>query len=312
MRRFSRAFTFGIALLLGAATAQAEGTPIPHGTLELIADKQWLPRGGAIDVGLHFQLETGWHIYWVNPGDSGEPPRVEWQLPAGVAAGAVEWPTPRRFETSSSIVDYGYVDAVLLIVPLHVDSNLAAQPAARIGADLRLLICSHEMCIPGKAQLSLTLAVKSQAPAADARNADLFSAARKSLPERAPANWKFSVADAKDSFVLSVDGARDPTAGREIAQAVFFPLAESQIENSAPQKLLLQAYGFTLTLRKSDQLLKRIERLRGVLVIFDDHAHDDHSHEGHTQENRGYLIDVSISERGTAQTGARKRSQTVQ
>ena len=128
--------------MLCAATARAEGTAIPRGTLELIADGQWLPAGSEIDAGLHFQLEKGWHIYWINPGDSGEPPRVNWQLPSGVTAGAtesggIEWPTPQRFQTSSSIVDYGYVDAVLLIVPLHVDASLAAQATARIGADVQ-------------------------------------------------------------------------------------------------------------------------------------------------------------------------------
>lgn len=207
MRAVFRALPLGLALLLWA-TARADSAPIPHGTLELIADKQWLPAGGAIDVGLHFQLEKGWHIYWINPGDSGEPPRMNWQLPSGITVGAMEWPTPQRFQTSSSIVDYGYVDAVVLIVPLHVDANVAAQATARIGADVKLLICSREMCVPGKAQLSLTLPVKSQATAIDARNAELFTATRKSLPRPAPANWKLSVAGEKDSFVLAVDVGR--------------------------------------------------------------------------------------------------------
>lgn len=297
MRAVFRALPFALAFLLWAATARADSTPIPHGALELIADKQWLPVGGAIDVGLHFQLEKGWHIYWVNPGDSGEPPRVSWQLPSGITAGAteagkIEWPTPQRFQTSSSIVDYGYVDAVLLIVPLHVDANVAAQATARIGADVRLLICSHEMCVPGKAQLSLTLPVKSQPAVVDARNAELFTATRKSLPRPAPANWKLSATDTKDSFVLSVDVGHqvahrvgDPVAGLQIAQAVFFPLAESQIENSAEQKLLPQSNGFRLTLRKSDQLTKPIARLKGVLVLSGDQA---------------YLIDVPLGVRPAA------------
>jgi DsbC/DsbD-like thiol-disulfide interchange protein len=271
MRAVFIALSFGLALLLWAATARAEGTPIPHGTLELIADKQWLPSGGAIDIGLHFQLEKGWHIYWVNPGDSGEPPRVAWQLPSGITAGAIEWPTPQRFQTSSSIVDYGYVDSVLLIVPLHVDAGLAGQATAYIAADVRLLICSHEMCVPGKALVSLTLPVKSQAAPAESRNSDLFAAARKSFPQAAPANWKLSASDAKDSLVLSVAGNHN--AVHQVTQAVFFPLSESQIENSAEQKLLPQANGFRLTLRKSDQLLKPIARLKGVLVISSDAAY---------------------------------------
>lgn len=272
---------------MGAASAQAEGTPIPHGTIELIAANQWIAAGHKFDLGLRFQLENGWHIYWVNPGDSGEPPRVEWQLPPGLTAGSMEWPTPRRLETSS-IVDYGYEDVVLLIVPMHAEASLAAQQPVRLGAEVRLLVCSHAMCIPGKAELSLTLSIKSQPPAPDARTIDLFAATRKSLPRPAPGNWRFSVADAIDSFVLSVNLGHQIT-GHQITQAVFFPLAESQIENAAPQKLLAVAAGFRLTLRKSDQLLKPLDRLKGVLVLSAD---------------RAYLIDVPLSKPGAARSSS--------
>jgi len=284
---FYRALTCGAALLLCAASAQAEGTPIPHGTLELIARNQWIAAGQTLDLGLRFQLEKGWHIYWVNPGDSGEPPHVEWQLPAGLTAGAMEWPTPRRLETAS-IVDYGYEDTVLLIVPLHAAASLAAQQPARLGAEVKLLVCSHEMCIPGKAELSLTLPVKTQPAAPDAGTVDLFTAARKAMPRPAPGNWRFRLADANDSFVLSVNLGHQIT-GHRVTQAIFFPLAESQIENAAPQELLPVATGFRLTLRKSDRLLKPIERLKGLLVLSAD---------------RSYWIDVPLGKPGAARSKA--------
>jgi len=166
---------------------------------------------------------------------------------------------------------------VTLIVRVHAESSLAEQPLARLGAEIRVLVC-REMCIPGRTQLSLTLPVKSRPPAPDVRTRELFAAARKDLPRPAPQNWKFSVDDAKDSFVLSAN------PGTQIMQAVFFPLAEVQIDNSAPQILQPLASGFRLTLRKSDQLLKSIERLKGVLVFSGNHA---------------YLVDVPVSERGT-------------
>lgn len=266
-----------VSLVLCSIAAQAAGTPIPHGTLELVAENQSIAPGHDVYLGLHFQLEKGWHIYWVNPGDSGEPPRVKWQLPAGLSAGAMEWPTPRRLGTPT-IVDFGYEDEVTLIVPMHADAKLASQGPEQLGAEVKVLVC-REICIPGKAQLSLTLPVKSQAPVPDARTSGLFAVARKSLPQPAPRNWKFSVGDAKDSLVLSAN------VGHQISQAVFFPLAESQIDNAAPQKLLPEAAGFRLTLRKSAQLLKPIERLKGVLVLSAD---------------RAYFIDAPLSKPGAA------------
>jgi DsbC/DsbD-like thiol-disulfide interchange protein len=254
----------GAAVLLFAACTQAATTPIPHGTLELIAENQWIAPGHTLNVGLHFQLEKGWHVYWVNPGDSGEPPRLTWHLPPGIAVGPMEWPTPRRLGTAT-IADFGYEDAVTLIVPVHAAASLPAKQPAQLAADVKVLVC-REMCIPGKAQISLTLPIKSQPSPPDSRTSELFAAARKSLPQQAPRNWKFSLTDTKDSFVLSAN------IGRQITQAVFFPLAESQIDNAGQQKLAPTSAGFQLELRKSDQLLKPIERLKGVLVLAADQS----------------------------------------
>lgn len=276
---FSPAPVFLVTLLLSAAGAQAAGSPIPHGTLELITENQWVAPGHEFSLGLHFQLEKGWHIYWVNPGDSGEPPRVTWQLPTGLTAGEIEWPIPLRLGTSS-IVDFGYEDAVMLIVPIHAEASMATQRPVRLGADVKVLVC-REMCIPGKTQLSLTLPIKSQQPVLDARTRNLFAATRKSLPRSASPNWRFTVEDARGSFVLSAN------LGHQISRAMFFPLAESQIDNATPQKLSPVAAGFRLTLRKSDQLLKPIKRLKGVLVL-SDHA---------------YLIDVPLGKPGAARNG---------
>ena len=229
---------------------------------------------------MHFQLEKGWHIYWINPGDSGEPPRVTWQLPPGLTPEAMEWPAPRRLG-AFRIVDFGYEDAVMLIAPIQAEISLPAQRPAQLGAEVRVLVC-REVCIPGKVRLSLTLPIKSQPPAPDSRTRDLFAAARKSLPRPAPGNWRLSVDDANDSFVLTAN------LGHQITRAIFFPLAESQIYNTTPQKLLPRAAGFRLKLRKSDRLLRPIERLKGVLVLTAD---------------RAYLIDVPLSKPGAARNG---------
>jgi hypothetical protein len=175
-------------------------------------------------------------------------------------------------------VDFGYEDAVMLIVPVHVEASLAAHESARLGAEVTVLVC-REMCIPGKAQLWLTLPIKSEPPLPDARTMVQFTATRKSLPRPVPGNWRFSLDNRDDSFVLTAN------LGHPIKQAIFFPLAESQIDNGAPQRLVPVTAGFRLTLEKSDQLLKPIERLKGVLVLSAD---------------RAYLIDVPLSKPGAA------------
>ena len=246
---------------------------IPHGTADFVAENQWITPGRQTYLGINFQLEKGWHIYWLNPGDSGQPPRVEWHLPTGLRAGEIEWPAPRRLG-NSTIVDFGYDDAVMLLVPIRASSTLPANPAVQLGAQLRVLVC-REICIPGSAQLSLTLPIKSMPPEVDTRSSELFTAARRSLPRRAPGDWEFHVSDQKDSFVLT------GKLGRQATRATFFPFEESQVDNAAPQKVVPAPTGFQLTLRKSDELLKPIKRLKGVLEL---------------SPNQAYVIDVAVSD----------------
>jgi thiol:disulfide interchange protein DsbD len=269
---FAATLILGLVLLERTAGAQATAVPIPHGTLELVTEDQWIAPGHEFRLGLNYKLEKSWHIYWVNPGDSGEPPRVEWKLSAGLTPGAIEWPTPQRLGTSG-IVDFGYEENVMLIVPMRADRSVADQQSVEVGAEVKVLVC-REICIPGKVQLSLALPIKSQPPASEIRTSGLFAASRKSLPQPAPTNWKFNVYEGKESFILVAN------LGHRISSAVFFPLNESQISNSASQRVVPVGTGFRMTLQKSDQLLKPIARLKGVLVLSAD---------------RAYLIDVPVS-----------------
>ncbi len=270
--------TLIIAILtIDARNVRAAAVPIPHGTVELIAENQSIAPGDRFYLGLHFNLEKGWHIYWQNPGDSGQPPRAEWKLPAGFTVGPMEWPAPRRLG-SETIVDFGYNDEVTILVPLHSSDTQPADQSAQIDADLKFLIC-REICLAGKAQVSLAIPVRQQSAFPNAQTRDLFAAARKSLPVPAPVAWKVKVSDARETFNLSAD------PGHPVKDAVFFPLHESQVDNAAPQQLAPSGSGFQLTLHKSDELLKPIARLQGVLVLGGDGA---------------YAIDAPVSHTATA------------
>ena len=251
-----------VVLSLGlAARAIADERPVSilHGTVELLSEQESIQPGRAIHLGLHFRLEKGWHIYWINPGDSGEPPRLEWRLPAGLRAGAIEWPAPSRLPIPP-LMDYGYEGEVLLPMPIASTAGLAVGGEVVLSADMKAIVC-REVCVPAKAQLSLSLPVRAERPRESAETAAMFSAARKALPKPAPANWRPSARDLGDSFELRVN------TGHSASEAWFAPLEPLEIENAAPQKSVSTAAGVRLILKKSDQLLKPVSRLRGVLVL---------------------------------------------
>ncbi len=254
------AVIFTLIVCTSYAFGQAQATG-PHTTVTLLANSRTVAPGQTFLTGLQFKMEKGWHVYWQNPGDSGEPPRIQWQLPAGFRAGAIEWPAPKKL-VAPSIVDYGYENGVLLMIPVSVSGNLRGDATGTISAKVDWLVC-REMCIPGKAQLSIALPVKTIRSASEGGTptAALFREARRRIPSKAPADWKLFAISEKNDFVLTVE------TGTPEGVATFFPLETEQIDNDASQAETPFAQGLRLRLRKSDGLLKPITQLRGVLEL---------------------------------------------
>ena len=228
-----------------------------HVKLELVSEQDALVPGKDLWLGFRFDLQDEWHTYWINPGDSGEAPRIEWQLPAGFQAGAIRWPYPERLSTPP-FADYGYEHQVLLMAPVRPPAQLQEGETQKIAARVRYLIC-RDICIPGQTQLELSLRVKSGAAASPA--GELFRAAREMLPRPAPTNWKISAASIGDEFVLDLRTGKWPKAPQ------FFPLHAEQIENAARQDVTAFPGGIRLHLKKSKHLLKSIPRLEGIFVF---------------------------------------------
>ena len=251
------ALPVSFSLLFPSHCCSQTGTST-HGKVELIAEENAVVPGREFLVGLRFELEKGWHIYWVNPGDSGQPPRVQWSLPAGFRAGEVEWPTPKRLGTAS-VVDYGYENTVLLMVPIEPSANLSPGSTAALRADVGWLVC-REICLPERTHLTLSLPVEKQLPKEDPVWRRLFEETKALLPKPLPRGWNASAVAVKDDFVLTVTGSPEKAA-------TFFPMEPGQIENAAPQKVNSFDKGIRLIVRKSDQLVKPVTALNGVLVL---------------------------------------------
>jgi len=251
-------FAIAVLLLLTSAAAIAQQGSTQHAKVELISRQVAVSPGKHLLLGVHFVLEKGWHIYWTNPGDSGQPPSFKWQLPSGFTAGEIRWPRPERLQPSKELVDYGYDDEVLLPVTIHVPLAISDR-SAEFAADAKWLIC-REVCLPEHASLHLTLPVSSSTDL-NQQHSQLFAKTDKLIPQLLPRAWNASAASRKDDFVLRI------RAGKPIVKAEFFPLDPGQIDNPAPQKLQPTSNGAKITLKKSDLLLKPITVLRGVLVI---------------------------------------------
>jgi len=254
--RFIAILTWAVWLMLPTA-ASSQGKADEHTTLSFVSEQDALVRSKQLWIGIRFELQEGWHTYWTNPGDSGEPPRIEWQLPTGFQVSDIQWPHPVRLALAS-LADYGYEDQVLLMATVRPPERLKEGESTKITAQVHYLVC-HDVCIPGQKHLELSLPVKTSAAFSPAR--PLFVAARQKLPRPMPRNWKISATSTADEFVVNL------TADKLARPVQFFPLHAEQIENAAPQNLTEVPAGLRLHLKKSEHLLKPIARLEGVIVL---------------------------------------------
>lgn len=176
----------GVALAIGARAAFAQAHAGDHVSVELISEHAAVVPGQAMQLGLLLRHQPHWHTYWINPGDSGLPTTVEFVLPPGYKAQAIDWPLPKRFDVGG-LYNFGYDGETLLPVAIEAPAN--AEPGSRVhvSAVAKWLVCREE-CIPGKASLALDLPVVAEAAKPDPRWTMQFARARLAQPQATA--WK--------------------------------------------------------------------------------------------------------------------------
>lgn len=152
---------------------------------ELLADTSAIVPGKPFTVGVLLHMQPHWHTYWKFSGDAGLPSEIKWELPPGWKAGEIQWPVPRKLLDPGDIETYGYEDEVMLLQEITPPDSLGHGPV-KISAQANWLVCER-LCIPGSANLSLTL-TRSTSSSSSPANAELFARWRKRLPQNAPSD----------------------------------------------------------------------------------------------------------------------------
>lgn len=256
LRTIQRAIATLSVTFCGLTSAYPQASKTQHAHLSLISEHGSVASGGSQWIGLRFQLDPGWHIYWSNPGDSGEPPKVVWQLPSGFKAGDLQFPTPHRI-ADHGLTDYGYENDVVLLSKLTARSGATSK--SDIGADVRYLVC-REVCMPGKDHVSLSLAGGQNEKSSS--KAELIRGAQANLPQSLPRGAHLSADLRPDVMLITLRGKS--TDMGEIRD--FIPSDAQVMDNSTPIKISASGAVWKIRIKKSEQLNPSVTRLRGLLI----------------------------------------------
>jgi thiol:disulfide interchange protein DsbD len=200
------------ALIFSCFAAPALAQPLPgprQVDVALHSARAAVAPGERFTIVLRETINEGWHTYWRNPGDSGEPTTLTWTMPAGWSAGEIQWPAPEAVPFAM-LVNYGYEGEVLFPVEVTAPANARVGSSVTLSAQAYWLVCS-DICIPESATVTLTLPVQAQG--------------------RDDPQWALRVAEAVVDLPRRVEGVNAAiTAGSPARLSVALPNA-SEIRN---------------------------------------------------------------------------------
>ena len=229
LHRLPLMVSLGLLPFLAGIPALA-ATPPSHVKASLVAADTSVQPGKEITVALRFVHDPHWHTYWVNPG-TGLPTTIQWTLPPEWKAGGIQWPAPHILRDSKkNIVGNGYEGELFLPVTITAPASARPGETVELKAAVDWLMC-EDVCIPGSAKLTLTVAVSADAPKPDPQWGEKIRATIAGLPRADPA-WKTSAARADNNVLLHVTPA---APGGHTPKGLHFFSEDGAINYELPQ-----------------------------------------------------------------------------
>ncbi len=231
--------------------------------VRLISEMQTVASGKTFYVGMHLNHPPDYHTYWKHPGIVGVPTTIEWELPAGVKAGEIEWPAPEAVKMANYTAQ-GYHGQTLLMIPISLPENLTSQ-SVTLHAKASWMSCASG-CYPAMdVPFSITLPVASEEKI-DSATQPLFEKFR-SLVAKPDSKWQAKVRKEKDTIILTLKKTGEIGQISSIDQIRFFT-SDGQVDSDAKQPIKILPTGeIQMQLTISEMGPKKPTSLPGVVTF---------------------------------------------
>ena len=229
-------------LLFFSFFGSAEIVDTGHARISLIKDHSDFVSGTSINIGLKVSMDNGWHTYWRNPGDSGGPIEIDWNLPKGFSVSDIKWPLPEKIEYPP-LMTYGYEDFVIYPMVLSIPADYS-DDYFEMAADI--LICA-DVCIPESGKISSNLL--------NIESDSLIYEWLESIPSRSlPITTFLKDNNLEIRFTFE----------KEIKEIYFFPDENNSIDYSSKQNFYKKDDSYFLSIKLFND---EFQNLSGVLDI---------------------------------------------
>ena len=254
----------GLALL--SAISHAEPFQGEEIEVELVSESTNVVPGQTLSLALRLTPTEHWHTYSRWQGDSGDATRLSnWQLPAGVVAGELQFPTPTWLPfPGSDLVTFAYEEEVFLLVSIEVPVGLQG-PTFEASVFAEWQVCD-EICLLGEATLTLSLPVQGQSLVRDTQWGRAFEETRANLP-LAEHDVQALFAIAGERISLSFQSAAAVFEGA--SDVWFFPESKRILKPGPLRDVSIASNLVQITHQQARRLLVEGDRIPGLLSVAD-------------------------------------------
>ena len=222
----------------------------------IIAEDDSIQPGRPFWVAVHLIIADDWHAYWKNPGGVGFPTSIIWELPSGFKTSDIQWPIPEKMKLPVGI-NYGYTKDLWLLTEITPPENLPIGQEISLKADIRWLVCSDTICLPGDHSLTIQIPVALSSPQPNTSWSDDFVDARENLPQQLD---DLQVQKKENSVELAFHFKESTD---DVTSVYFCPEAPDMIDEAKDIEWRKLDDQCIVTLKTAD----RAEALRGTLVL---------------------------------------------
>jgi len=276
-------------LCLAQSVWAAETQPVDTGEVlgQVVSSYDAVTPGQSFHIAVSTVLNEGWHTYWVNPGDSGEPFDVTLNAIEGAKVGDLIWPLPKPVPTGP-IINYGFEGAPLFVLPITADEDAKSGGTINVSGEAYYLVC-REICIPESFEFSLDVVI-ADAPIMDGR-------------------WERNIRKAIEAAPIAIDS--ESTARIENGQLVIdtrlpnmevrnpyiYPVEPGTILHSDPQSVSIGEGGVRVALAPGFNIKGAVESPIEYLLGYDVKTDKGWTSTGHfAVATSGAALDLGLSQ----------------
>ena len=251
---FSVHFLFSLPSVFGVEGDILDNGPAQH---SLVADVVACNGKDSFEIAWRIRRQSGWHTYWLHPGDVGIPPSITWELPEGVTTTPLIFPAPKRV-MMGEVGAHGHHGETLFLSKISFSDSFTPGDNLTIRGKAAWLTCS-QTCLPGFGELVLSLPIQPNNQADPVWSAR-FAQFRAVLPVSPPDGWQALAYDEGSKLRMVLPA--EPTAS---SPGVYFFSEGRTIKSDAMQPVRVKGGQWELQMTRSAWSSKQETHLRGLL-----------------------------------------------